>query len=201
MKPSRQKRFKRDGKIFRQQETYKDPSHENITQTGTVTDSVKDSSLENITQTGDIVDKVRHGIPQVLTLSNRFNSCFINTSLQLLFAIEEFREYILKFSGSRFDQPVTSELSSLFRPQPGRLTSACGLRYWVAQSMGDQRFNRGTEEDSTEFLLTLFMVLEREWENSEEGIALLNKFRGKEKIQRKFVNRYLNSSSKPVVHD
>ena len=125
-----------------------------------------------------------------LCLRNYRNSCFINSSIQLLYSIRDVRNlFTTGLIGSPAEHPVTGELGRLFREAGQVVNSACRLRYLVAQSTGDFRFNQGSEEDSSEFLTTLLGVLQAELSNYPIASQLLNNFWGREKTDRKFTCR------------
>lgn len=64
----------------------------------------------------------------------------------------------------------------------------------------DPKFDRGTPEDSLEFLEKTFELLEKELENNFEGEALLRKFIGKEAFLRKFTYpRFVFSNNRIVL--
>ena len=125
-----------------------------------------------------------------LCLRNYRNSCFVNTSLQIMYSIPEVRDFFTTgLTGSSTEHPpVSGELTRLFREE-GRFNTACRIRYLVSQSTGDIRFNQGTEEDSSEFLATLLSVLQAELANCHAASVLLQKFWGREKTVRKFTCR------------
>ena len=129
----------------------------------------------------------RESLP--LRLMNEKNSCFANAGLSMLYSIQEVREIFqsdLWKAGSRpQEQPLSAEVARLFQ-NAGNLDSACHVRTLVSQYIGDQRFSRGTQEDSTEWLETLVNLLNMELPHNLE---LDQKFRGEMAIQRKFVNR------------
>ena len=196
MQPNQQKHARRDGKITRtpvgHQNTFVSNSNQKAA-SSTSRHPTCGTSERNITLTkvtldpaGNIAQEMASVNVQPMSLINKNNACFINTSLQVLFSIPDVRHYISAFSGSSVLQPVTSELARMFR-EAGRSATACRLRNQLAQATGDERFNIGSEEDSSEFLAVLLSVVEREVQNDQAGSKLMQKFRGKEKIQRKFL--------------
>ena len=122
---------------------------------------------------------------------NRSNSCFANVSLQLLNSIPEVKNlFTTGLTGSPAEHPVSWELGRLMREAGrGHVNTACRLRDLVSQSTGDIRFNRGTQEDSSEFLTTLLSVLQAELANCHAASMILKKFWGREKTVRKFTCR------------
>ena len=86
-----------------------------------------------------------------LKLLNVGNSCYINSCLQLLYSVTEFRDFISKrnfhMSGQTWSQPVCEELCYLFR-NPNQLNSACTLRHLVAVSISNNNFNNASMQDS-----------------------------------------------------
>ena len=72
------------------------------------------------------------------------------------------------------------------------VNSVCQIRYLVGLNGGDmERFDQGSEEDTSEFLLALLQCLGAELSGSVEGTVTLNRFWGKEQIQRKFLSNRL----------
>ena len=83
----------------------------------------------------------------------------------------------------------------MFQAASGSADSACRVRYLVGLNGGDMaRFNKGSEEDTCEFLAAILQCLEAELAGSVEGTVLLNKFWGQEQIQRKILSNRLVSS-------
>ena len=124
----------------------------------------------------------------VLKLRNVRNSCFINSSLQLLLSIPEVKKFFsIGLTGSPVEQPVSWEISRLVKAKT--LSDASRLRYLVSRSTGDIKYDRGTEEDSCEFLTTLIHVLQSELKHDQAGLNLLQRFWGLEKTNRKFLDR------------
>ena len=139
-----------------------------------------------ITNTANVIARQEEIQVQPMILRNMQNSCFALSALQTIFSIPEFRLYITTFVGSPVLQPVTTELARMFR-EADRLGTACRLRNQLAQSTGDERFNVGSQEDSSEFLAVLLSVVKEEVQHDETGKSIMKKFLGREKIERKFL--------------
>ena len=125
-----------------------------------------------------------------LKLLNVGNSCYINSSLQLLYSVTKFRDFICRrdfhMPGHTWSQPVCEELHYLFT-NPSQLNSACTLRHLVAVSMSNNNFNNATMQDSEEFLLaTLEIVFKELSEYNVVGRAMIGEFIGRESRIRKF---------------
>ena len=126
-----------------------------------------------------------------LRLVNIGNSCYINAALQLLFSIQEFKEFIRKrhFHVPYMRQDICNELFYLFSNSQ-QLNSACTLRALVANFTNNVYFNDSSMQDSEEFLTTLLQVIRQEVTVSNvAGQALINDFCGIENNVRRFVSR------------
>ena len=66
------------------------------------------------------------------------------------------------------------------------MNSTCSLRDTLAVVTGESKYNRGSQEDSQEFLITVLDQLGKELWNNIKGKTLLKKFCGKEAFLRKF---------------
>ena len=120
------------------------------------------------------------------------NLCFVNTALQLLYSIAEFRNI---FKNQVFNTnvnisfPICNELSRIFRTEGNFPTSAAELRRLVGLFSGVEEISDGAQKDISHFLRLLLQTLEIELsEQSPDIFAIINKFWGKEKTTRKFLN-------------
>ena len=120
------------------------------------------------------------------------NLCFVNTALQLLYSIAEFRNL---FKNDVFNinvnssLPICNELSRIFRTEGNFTTSAAELRRLVGVFSGVEEISDGEQKDISHFLRLLLQTLEIELsEQSPDIFAIINKFWGKEKTTRKFLN-------------
>ena len=120
------------------------------------------------------------------------NLCFVNTALQLLNSIQEFREF---FKNQEYKNnvngsfPICEELSNIFRTDGKCSTSAAEVRRLVGLFSGVEDISDGQQKDISHFLRLLLQTLEIELSGQpEENFALINKFWGKEKAIRKFVH-------------
>ena len=82
-------------------------------------------------------------------------------------------------------QPISEELHHLFSGG-NQLNTTCKLRDTLAVVTGEPKFNRGSQEDAQDFLITTLQLLEVELGNNLVGQSLLKKFWGKEAYIRKF---------------
>ena len=121
---------------------------------------------------------------------NSQNLCFVNAALQLLHNISEFKTY---FDGNKFDSkiaPVCAEISRIFQSAGLTVESASKLRKLVGQKTGRHEISDGSQQDILEFHDLLLKVLQDELEKMVDlnGLRLINKFVGREKIEKKFLN-------------
>ena len=92
------------------------------------------------------------------------NICFLNTALQLLNSIPDFksfftsREYRQDFSGKL---PISDELCRIFEADGGFVTSAAVLRQLVGVSSQKHYLYDGSQQDTQEFHLTLLDALQK----------------------------------------
>ena len=114
--------------------------------------------------------------------SDEKNLCFVNASLQLLYAIPEVRNFF-KDRAYRTDTPlrfpISDELSRIFRMTGEFSTSAAEIRRLTAHHHGRQDICSGNQQDMEEFTRLLLECLEHELKNVNESSAnFLSKFIG-----------------------
>ena len=124
-----------------------------------------------------------------LRLRNQQNSCFLNTALNIFYSVKNIRELFLSIrwqTGPLIEeQPICAEIRRIFQ-NAGVVDSASRLRFLVYQYTGDNRFFRGTQKDSVEFLDTLINCVDLEM---PPHLRFAQKFQGEMTICKKFVNR------------
>ena len=129
---------------------------------------------------------------EYLSLHNVRNSCYINSSLQMLFSIIKFRDFILQkrfLEGQRLDKTNQSLCIELYHIFIGHNVNAEKLRAKIANfSPAYSHFNDGSMQDSEEFLRVLFHILQNELNANVEGSELLNSFNGSFVNVRKFLD-------------
>ena len=125
-----------------------------------------------------------------LRLSNKVinnkieNLCFVNSVLQLLGAVAEFRNFfssvVSMWRENQNTTPVSCELSRIFSSR--RIISAWHLRTLVSIYDNKPYLSNGEQQDAEEFLRSLFNVLEKEFKaiQADAGLALLYNFQGVE---------------------
>ena len=130
-----------------------------------------------------------------LKLRNVRNSCFINSALQLLYSVEEFRnliisgEFLTDYNEENGPYPIVfKELMEIFL---GNTNTAEDLRRQIVRANQSlSKFNSGSMEDSEEFLVKLFDILEKEY-----ACETLNKFKGDYITKRFFLDTENGSCS------
>ena len=122
-------------------------------------------------------------------LKSERNLCYVNTELQLLHSIIYIREFFTT-EGYKENQhgrsPVCDELSRIFKTAGNIQTSAAELRRLVGSHVKRVDISNGSQQDIEEFHRLLFGIVEKEL--GSNGLSLLNKLKGQEQIQRKFVD-------------
>ena len=124
---------------------------------------------------------------------NSRNLCFVNAALQLLHNIKEFKTYFQSDEGNKFDSkvaPVCAEVGRIFKTAGITVESTSKLRKLVGQQTGRHEISDGSQQDILEFHDLLLKVLQDELEKMVDlnGLRLINKFVGREKIEKKFLN-------------
>ena len=123
------------------------------------------------------------------------NACFANTALQLLYSVSrmqtffKMREYKLPSEDKR-QMKICDEIARLFNSDGNYASSAAVLRHLIATKSGRLYFKDGTQQDIVEFLITLLQEVEEELsEGNREAKAVLQEFWGKERTEKKFLNK------------
>ena len=124
-------------------------------------------------------------------LESEANLCFVNSALQLLNSIPEFKQF---FANKEYRQhfpeilPISDELSRVFITDGMFPTSAAQLRLLVGTFSGKYHLCDGSKQDILEFHQTLLQELERELAMvNHEALGVLNRFWGKEINKKKFL--------------
>ena len=115
------------------------------------------------------------------------NLCFVNSSLQLLNSIEEFREIFTSGSYQQYaigNTPIWNEMSRLFKFSGSSSASASALRILVASKSEQPSLCDGSQQDIVEFIEILLRELEKEL---SPVMGLLSKFWGKEVHKKRFL--------------
>ena len=127
------------------------------------------------------------------------NLCFVNSAIQLLHSIPEIRNYIKHLEYNlEFDLPVCMELKRIFKSEGKLVVSGAELRKLIGQSSGRLDMSDGSQQDIMEFHNLLLNVIEEELliGGDLDGLRLMNKFSGKEKNEKKFINTTLGACKK-----
>ena len=118
------------------------------------------------------------------------NLCFVNSVLQLLYSIDEFRLFFLSVEAPGFSAsfPVCREIAKLFSSKGEYEVSASELRRIVGLTSQKSYLANGGQQDAEEFLRTLIEQLMVELPAGHTFLPLLQSFWGKEKNIRKFLD-------------
>ena len=90
------------------------------------------------------------------------NLCFVNSSLQLLNSIREFREIFTSGSYKKYaigKTPISNEMSRLFKYGGKGSTSASALRHLVASKSEQPPLSNGSQQDIVEFMEILIQEI------------------------------------------
>ena len=125
-----------------------------------------------------------------LVLENVSNRCFINSTLQTLFHIYEFRQFIISKGSTNLSHahayPICMALYRIFNCRGKQ--NANHLRSVMASLNQEYaKFNDGDMHDSEEFALALLHLLESELAVSPPDMHILDIFRGTYMTGRKFL--------------
>ena len=125
-------------------------------------------------------------------LRSEKNLCFVNSTLQLLHSIPDVREFF-KTKEYRKDHAehllVCDEISRIFQTEGLCRTSAAELRRLTGQHYGREDICDGIQQDMEEFTRLLLDQIEDELSAvSYMSSRIMNKFWGKEKNRRLFMN-------------
>ena len=127
-------------------------------------------------------------------ISSERNLCFVNSIVQVLDNIPEFKEYFtsrhykLNFKG---ELPISDELSRLLSFKANISTSAATLRRLVSRASKKPNLADGSQQDACEFLDILLQELRNEFQkNGIAGDEILEKFWGCEEQSKKFLDTY-----------
>ena len=109
------------------------------------------------------------------------NLCYVNSALQILHNIPEFKEFFAnkRYKNQREEKlPICDELSRLFNVAENFLSSASVLWRLVSQSSKKEYLMNGSQQDICEFLEILLEELEKEFSKKRTDANVLRKFRG-----------------------
>ena len=120
------------------------------------------------------------------------NLCFVNTSLQLLYSIQEVRDFF-KDKVYKTDLakrlPVSDEISRIFKTEGKCRTSAAELRRIIGQYHRREDICNGSQQDMQEFTTLLLDCIKQELKTvNENNSKFLNKFTGRELNRKLFLN-------------
>ena len=93
------------------------------------------------------------------------NLCFVNSSLQLLNSIREFREIFTSESYKKYaigKTPISNEISRLFMYGGKGPASASALRHLVASKSEHPSLANGSQQDIVEFMEILIQKIRKE---------------------------------------
>ena len=125
-------------------------------------------------------------------LESEANLCFVNSTLQLLNSIAEFKQYFVdKEYRQGFPEklPISDELSRILLTDGRFATSAAQLRLLVGTSSGKYYLCDGSQQDILEFHQTLLQELEKELTMvNPEASRFLSRFWGREANAKKFLS-------------
>ena len=96
------------------------------------------------------------------------NLCFVNTTLQLLYSLQEIREFFKEkqYRSNNLERhPLCDEISRIFLTEGLIRTSAAELRKLVGQYHGRVDFRNGTQQDMEESTRILLGMIENELSN------------------------------------
>ena len=121
------------------------------------------------------------------------NLCFVNTSVQMLASLPEFRQYFVErkyrdTDNNNRDFTVSDQLCDIFTSN-GQIAVSCNnLRSSVATKSQKQYLASGNQQDLLEFSIALLDVLEQEFDdaNCVSGLALVRRFVGNEVTHKAF---------------
>ena len=111
------------------------------------------------------------------------NLCFVNSTLQVLYSIDDFRLFFQSEQAHGFPTsfPVCREIAKLFRSKGEYEVSASELRRIVGMTSQKSYLSNGGQQDAEEFLRTLIEQLMVELPAGHTFLPSLQSFWGKEK--------------------
>ena len=119
------------------------------------------------------------------------NLCFVNSTLQVLYRIDDVRDIFQCVDPSEFPNswPISKELCRIFHSAGTHEISAAELRRSVGSASHMPYLANGGQQDMEEFLRIFLAELQREVDD-EEGLfsSIIEHFWGKEVTVRKFVD-------------
>ena len=117
------------------------------------------------------------------------NLCFVNSTLQVLYSIDDFRLFFLSVEAPfPASLPVCREIAKLFRSKGEYEVSASELRRTVGLTSRKSYLANGGQQDAEEFLRTLIEQLMVELPAGHYFLPSLQSFWGEEKNIRKFLD-------------
>ena len=127
-------------------------------------------------------------------LRSEKNLCYVNSALQLINNIPRLKSFFVErqfrlVGEEKRTMKIANELARLLSSGESSLCSAAELRRLVGTSSRKPHFIDGTQQDISEFLLTLLQEVEKEIsELSWEAKIVLQEFVGKEQTKKKYLN-------------
>ena len=105
-------------------------------------------------------------IQQMVCLDNTGNACYANASMNFLLA----SPFLTKlFTNIQLVNELLDEVGKVCRKEPGNSTNLLALRNAIASMMPQVAFfNGNTQEDASEFIITLFEALHRNLPETEK---------------------------------
>ena len=120
-----------------------------------------------------------------------WNLCFVNATVQTIYAITELRDY---FKSLNYEDPVNlpicKEVTRIFKSEGKSLESTSRLRKLVAERSGLGYMADGTQQDLMQFhdLLLRSLYDELTIKNDHDGLRKIGQFYGVEKNEKKFLH-------------
>ena len=133
---------------------------------------------------------------------NTWNLCFVNATVQTIYAITELRDY---FKSLNYEDPVNlpicREITRIFKSEGKSLESTSKLRKLVAESSGLVYMADGSQQDLMHFHDLLLRSLHNELsiKNDHAGIQKISQFYGIEKNEKKFLHTRDGKCSKAII--